>query len=151
MRREVAAIAGALVFVLSCGPYPSAWRPFHKEMKTDRIAKTAIQIEDSDMDTILDAGGTTIGLLTYHSGEYSVETILESAGGDVAEKGGTHYMLGDWKEREGSSTYTASPTFGGGFVVREHKSSSVTVRVTVIRVPRSAWRDLPDRMLPKDP
>jgi len=141
--------AGLLLVVVSCGPQATSWRPFRNGVSTDPIAKTAIQVEDSDMDTIVSAGGTTIGMLTYQSGEYSVATIIDYAGGDAAEKGGTHYMLGDWKEREGDSTYTAAPTFGGGYVVREHKNSSVTVRVTVIRVPRSGWRDLPDRMVPK--
>lgn len=148
MRREIAC-ACLLAALTSCGPYVTGWRPFHQGMATDRIAKTAIEVEDGDMDTIVDAGGTTIGMLTYDADGYGIRTVLDDAASEAAQRGGTHYMLGDWKTTTGDSTYTAAPTFGGAYVVREHKSKSTTVRVTVIRVPKSGWRELPERLVPK--
>lgn len=132
------AFAACVLFgaLLACrgGPSATDWTAHSVQAPSGRIADRAIAIGDGDLETIRDAGGVLLGVLTMDEGT-SGDSMQEAVAVEAAERGGTHFVYVGASE---------STDHVGAFTVKNRQP-----RFRVYRVAPGGWSSLPSSLQPK--
>lgn len=127
---------GTLAFTATvlagCYAPTGSFRPLSRGMMNQpRMVKEAIEIYDGDLKELRDGGALFIGTLT-------IELSGAEPAKDAAYYGATHFLL--------RGTDTQKVGVGVGWAA--HVESSTDALYWLYRVPRSKWRDLPEKLQP---